>query len=108
MDKKHTVYTACAQTGEIFCSTFGGKTVLYATVDETATALAVDHERIVYVGTQSGRIFAVRLDGRIDEVYRGTQRIVGIGIDRDAGLHIAMEDGTLVRVPAKKRLDSQP
>nr|WP_321512751.1 hypothetical protein [uncultured Pseudodesulfovibrio sp.] len=98
MDSRSNVYTACGMTGQIFCLPPGGDPVSYAEVEGTLTALAVDSRRILYIGTESGQIHAITLDGSVHEVHRCTSRIIGLSADRDGGLIIAMGNGTVVTV----------
>nr|WP_321255884.1 hypothetical protein [uncultured Pseudodesulfovibrio sp.] len=102
MDNRSNVYTACGQTGQIFCLPSGGESIMYAQVKDTPTVLAVDNKQTLYVGTDSGRIHAVLRDGNVREAYRCEGRVVGLSVDRDGGLIIAMENGAVISVKRKE------
>ncbi len=72
--------------------------ILLAKIPGTPTALAVDRLRNVFVGTESGTVFLVALDGGVREVHKLAARPVGLTLDRDGTLIIATETGHIVRV----------
>ena len=98
IDHRSTVYMACGQTGQIFCLPPNGVPVEFVRLEEKPTALAMGHEKILFVGTEIGRVFAITPDGSVKEAYRASSRVAGLSVDRDNGLIIALEDGTVVKI----------
>ncbi|BDQ38836.1 hypothetical protein SYK_31960 [Pseudodesulfovibrio nedwellii] len=107
MDNRSNVYTACGQTGQIFCLPSGGEPIMYAQVEDTPTVLAVDSKQTLYVGTASGRVLAVTRNGSVREAYRCDGRIIGLSVDRDGGLVIGMGNGSVITVERKELTDSR-
>lgn len=97
MDFRGTAYTADRVTGEVFCLPAGENPVHYATIDGEPTALAVDRQRTVYVGTSAGRILAVGRDGTIREAWRCSEAVTGLTVDRDGDLLIVTGNGTVIK-----------
>ena len=102
MDNRSNVYTACGLTGQVFCLPPGGEPIPYAQIKDTPTVLAVDNKRTLYIGTESGRIHAVALDGSVREAYQCDDRIIGLSVNRDGGLIIAMGNGSVITVERKE------
>ncbi|QJB55114.1 hypothetical protein [Pseudodesulfovibrio sp. zrk46] len=100
-DHRGLLYTANKVTGDVFCLPPESDPVLLARVPGVPTSVAVDRLRNVFVGTEAGSVFVVSLDGSVREVYHCCGAPVGLDIDRDGGLLIAMEDGVIVRVDRK-------
>lgn len=98
LDNRGSMYTADSRTGHVFCLPPKSSPVLLAKVPGRPTVLTVDRLRNVFVGTENGTVYLVSLDGSVDEAYRCASRPVGMEVDRDGGLIIAMEKGGIVRV----------
>lgn len=98
LDTRGNLYTADSQTGHVYCVPPQSSAVLLAKVPGTPTVLTVDKLRNVFVGTESGEVFLVSLDGLVAEVYRCAARPVGLSVDRDGGLVVATEDGVIRKV----------
>lgn len=107
MDSRRNVYTADRATGYVFCLPPGGDPVLYAKVPGTPTALAVDMVRTVFVSTQSGMIYRIARNGRVEEAYLCDASPVGLGVDRDGGLIIMTDDGVVMKVDRNELLSGQ-
>ena len=99
MDSRGYAYTADSGTGCILCLTPDGERIVHARVDDVPTALAVDTLRTLFVGTNSGRIYAVLLDGSVSLVHTCPGRVTGLDVDRDGSLLAATMDGAVIRVP---------
>lgn len=98
IDSRRNVYTADKKTGYVFCMPPGDDPILLAQVPGTPTTLAVDRLRNVFVGTEDGLIYLVGLDGSVEETYRCESIPIGLDVDRDGGLIIATQKGTIVKV----------
>lgn len=98
LDSRGNMYTADSRTGYVFVVPPTSSPVLLAKVPGHPAVLAVDRLRNVFVGTEAGAVYMVALDGSIQEAYRCDARLVGLDIDRDGGLVIAMEGGVIMRV----------
>ncbi len=98
MDFWANAYTVDRNTGKVFCLPAGSEPVHYATVEGEATTLPVDRERTLFVGTTSGHVLAVKRDGSVFEAYRCPGSVAGLTVDRDGGLLIATDRGTITRL----------
>lgn len=98
LDSRGNMYTADSRTGYVFVVPPTSSPVLLAKVPGHPAVLAVDRVRNVFVGTESGAVYMVALDGSVAEAYRCSGRPVGLDVDRDGGLVIAVEGGVILRV----------
>jgi len=98
IDKRGNLYTAEPSTGHVFCIPPDTSPILLAKVTGRPTAVAVDRLRNVFVGTESGVIYLVTLDGSVSKAHTLGCSPVSIVIDRDGGLIIATNDGQIVTV----------
>ncbi|WP_338669846.1 hypothetical protein [Pseudodesulfovibrio methanolicus] len=97
LDCRGYAYTMDRAAGTILCVPPDGEPMVYARVDGP-TALAVDRLRTLFVGTASGDIFAVTLDGAVSRVFRCGSPVSGLSIDRDGNLLAATGKGEILRV----------
>lgn len=102
MDGRGYAYTASRQTGDVFCLPPASEPVLLARLEGTPSVLAADRLRNVFVGTEEGTIYCVSLDGSVTEAYRCSACPVGMAVDRDGGLVVALEGGSIVRVQRRQ------
>lgn len=102
LDSRGNLYAADRETGCVFCLPPSSHPVLLAKVPGRPSVLAVDRRRTVFVGVESGAIFAVGLDGDVREVWRIAGTFTGLAVDRDGGLVVGTADGRIIKVPRKE------
>lgn len=98
MDSRGNAYTVSRATGQVLCVPPGEEPMVYARVDDTPTVLAVDSLRTVFVGTESGGVYAVMLDGSVSRVHTCDSRVSGLDIDRDGSLIVVTGRGAIIKV----------
>ncbi|BCS90056.1 hypothetical protein [Pseudodesulfovibrio sediminis] len=92
------LYYADMDTGQIFCLPHDGEPTLYATIEGAPTALAIDTVQTLYIGTETGTIFAVLQNGSMVEAYHCHGSVAELNLDRDGGLVVFLRNGTILRV----------
>lgn len=97
-DSRGNLYGASAETGDVFCVPPAAAPVLLARVPGKPTSLCVSRMRTVFVGTESGVVYGVMLDGSVAKVCRVRAQVSGLVVDRDGNLMVATGDGSIVRV----------
>jgi hypothetical protein len=98
VDSRANAYTVDRVTGKVFCLLPGNEPIHYATISGEPTTLAVDRRRTLFIGTATGHILAVLLDGTVCAAFRCPHSVTGLAVDRDGGLLITTGNGTLVKV----------
>lgn len=98
MDSRAVAYTVDRDTGKVFRLAEGDEPVHYATIEEEPTSIAVDRQRTLFIGTTSGQVLAVRMDGAVRHACRCPAPVSGLAVDRDGGLLVTMDNGALLKV----------
>jgi sugar lactone lactonase YvrE len=97
-DRRGCFYVASQTTGKIFCVPPTGEALVLARVPGEPRCLAVNRNRTVFVGTQSGVVYGVQPDGSVVEVGQVDGPAIGLVVDRDGALLVATTGGMVVRV----------
>ncbi|WP_319471898.1 hypothetical protein [uncultured Pseudodesulfovibrio sp.] len=98
IDTRCNLYTACRESGHVFCIPPNSEAILLGKISETPAVLTVDALRNVFVGTENGGIYLITQDGDLHEVCRIDRKPIGLEMDRDGTLLVGTSHGRIIRV----------
>ncbi len=106
IDTRCNLYTACRETGHVFCIPPNSEPSCWKNT-ESPTVLTVDSLRNVFVGSENGGIYLITQDGNLNEICRIDKKPIGLELDRDGTLLIGTSHGRIIRVTRSELLRTQ-
>ena len=98
-DGRGNLYSADGLTGDVYVIPPDMKPVLLGQIQGTPSFVAVDRMRRVFVADKGGDVHAIQLDGGVRVIHSAGTRPVGLSVDRDGDLRLALQDGGIARIP---------